>query len=103
VATTASRCVRKLVKADAQHVHLDARGEKGDNRVHVHRNARRRVQCDRGPDKIYVVLRDFMGLQEVARGIRAVDLEALGLAAVLARQAHVVEHRARVEQLPIKP
>jgi len=60
------------------------------------------VQRDRGPDDIDVTLRDLVGLQECAGGVRAVDLEALGLAAVLACQAHVVEHRAGVEQLPVK-
>src|SRR5437899_13022847 len=35
-------------------------------------------------------------------GIRAVDLEALGLAAVLMGQAHVVEHRACIKQFGIE-
>jgi len=70
--------------------------------MHVDRNAWRRVQCDRGPDSIDVALRDLMGFQEGACGIRAVHLESLGSAAVLRRQAHVMKHRARVEQLPVE-
>ncbi len=60
------------------------------------------MQRDRGPDELYVALRDVVGFQEVARGVRAVDLEALGLAAVLTCQAHVVEHSAGVEQLAVE-
>ncbi len=41
-------------------------------------------------------------LQEIARGIGAVDLEALMRAAVLMRQPHVVEHGARIEQFRIE-
>jgi hypothetical protein len=55
------------------------RSDERDHWVHVHRNAQRRVQRDRGPDQIDITLRDIMALQEVARGIRAVDFEALGL------------------------
>lgn len=43
-----------------------------------------------------------MRFQEGARGVGAVDLKTLGLAAVLTGQAHIVEHRAHVEQLPVK-
>ena len=46
--------------------------------------------------------RDVVGLQEVARGVGAVDLEALGPAAVPGCQAHVVEHRAGIEQLAVE-
>src|SRR5258708_40045030 len=94
--------IREFLVGDTEHVHLDASGDEGDDRVHVHGDTRRRVQRDRGPDELYVALRDFAGLQEVARGVRAVDLEALGSAAVPACQAHVVEHRAGVEQLAVE-
>jgi hypothetical protein len=47
-------------------------------------------------------LRDVVGFQEVARGVRAVDLKALGSAAVPGGQAHVVEHRAGVQQLSVE-
>jgi hypothetical protein len=43
-----------------------------------------------------------MGFQEGARGVRAVNLESLDSAAVLRRQSHVMEPRARIEQLPVK-
>ena len=79
--------VRELLVGDTEHVHLDASGDEGDDRVHMHGDTRRRVQCDRGPDEIYVALRDVVGFQEVARGVRAVDLEALGSAAVPGGQA----------------
>ena len=40
--------------------------------------------------------------QEVARGVGAVDLEALVGAAVVRHQADVVEHRAGIEQLAVE-
>ena len=43
--------VRELVVGYAQHVHLDAGGEKRDDRVHVHGDARRRVEGDGRPDE----------------------------------------------------
>ena len=68
-----------------EHVHLDAGRHQRDDRVHVLRDARRRVQGDRGPDRVDVLLRDAVASQEVTGGIRAVDLEALMRAAVLMR------------------
>ena len=66
------------------------------------RDARRRVQGDRGPDRVDIVLRDAVASQEVAGDVRAVNLEAMVRAAVLMRQAHVVEHRACIKQFGIK-
>jgi hypothetical protein len=43
-----------------------------------------------------------LAAQEVASGIRAVDFEALMLAAVRGRQAHVVEHRPGIEKFNIE-
>ena len=71
--------------------------------MHVLRDARRRVQGDRGPDRVDILLMDPMAAQEVAGGIRAVNLEALLRGAVLMRQAHVVEHRACIKQFGIEP
>jgi len=51
--------------------------------VHVFRDARRRVQCDRGPDRINILLRDAVTSQEVAGDVGAVDFEAVIRAAVL--------------------
>jgi hypothetical protein len=48
------------------------------------------------------MLRDAMASQEVSGGICAVDLETLVRAAVLMRQAHVMEHRARIKQFGIE-
>ena len=87
---------------DAQHVHLDARGDQRDHRMHVLRNAGRGVQRDRGPHRVDILLRYAVAAQEVSRGVGAVDLEALVGAAVPMRQPHVVEHRAGIEQLGIE-
>ena len=70
--------------------------------MHVLRYARRRVQGDRGPDGVDIVLRDAVAAQEVTGGICAVNLEALVRAAVLMGQPHVVEHRASIKQLRIE-
>ncbi len=43
-----------------------------------------------------------MTAQKVAGGVGAIDLEPFVLATVARHQADVVEHRAGVEQLPIK-
>jgi hypothetical protein len=43
-----------------------------------------------------------VGLQEVARDVRVVDLEALGWAAVPRRQPHVMEHGAGIEQFAVE-
>jgi hypothetical protein len=60
------------------------------------------VQGDRGPDRVDILLRDAVASQEVPGDIRAVDFEAMIRAAVLMGQAHVVEHRACIEQLGIE-
>ena len=71
--------------------------------MHVLRDARRGVQGDRSPDRFDVVLRDAAASQGVAGGVRAVDFEAFLRAAVLVGQAHVVKHRAGIEQFRIEP
>src|SRR6266851_183512 len=85
-----------------QHVHLDACGHQSDDGVHVLRNARRRVQSDRRPDRIDVVLANAVTAEEVAGGVRAVNLEAFDGAAVCRAQPHVVKHRPRIEKLAIE-
>ena len=47
----------ELGKSDAEHVHLDAGGHQSDDRMHVLRDAGRRVQRDRGPDRLDILLR----------------------------------------------
>ena len=79
------------------HVHLDARGHQRNDGMHVLRNARRRVQSDRRPDRIDVVLANAVTTEEVAGGVRAIDLEALVGAAVRRNEPHVVKHRRRIE------
>src|ERR1700722_2006081 len=87
----------------SQHIHLDARGEQRDDRVHMWRNPRCGVQCDRCPNRVYGLLRNASAPQEVASGVGSVDLEAIVLAAVLASETHVMKHRSRVEQFGIEP
>ena len=65
-----------------QHIHLDAGRHQSDDGVHMLRDARRRVQSDRGPDRINVALRNAMAAEEIAGGVCAVDFEALMGAAV---------------------
>src|SRR5262249_44410436 len=91
-----------LLMGNTEHVHLDTSGQERDDWMHVHRDTRRRVQCDCGPDKVDVSLPDIVGLEEVARRVCAVDFESLGLTPVLRREPHVMEHRATIEQLTIE-
>jgi len=70
--------------------------------VHVLRDAWRRVQSDRGPDRIDVALRNAVAAEEITGGVCAVDFESFVRAAVRGRQAHVVKHRARIEKLVIE-
>src|SRR6266851_1872603 len=69
--------VGELGKGEAEHVHLDARGEERDDGMHVLRDAGCRVQRDRGPHRLDVALGDAMTPQEIAGGVGAVHLEAL--------------------------
>ena len=70
--------------------------------MHVLRDAGRRVQRDRGPDRLNVALGYAMAPEKVASGVGAVDLETLIRASVLRGKAHVVEHGAGIEELGIK-
>src|SRR5580704_4411472 len=73
-------CVAEFRVGDAQHVHLYARRHQRDHRMHVLWNARRGMQRNRGPHRVDILLRYPVAAQEVARGVRAVHLEApLGL------------------------
>src|SRR5260370_2723927 len=86
----------------AKHIHFDAGRHQGYDRVHVLRDAGRRVQGDRRPDRFDILLTDSVASQEVTGGICAVNLEAFLPGAVLMRQAHVVEHRACIKQFGIE-
>ncbi len=66
------------------------------------RNARRGVERDSSPDRISIRLGNAVAPQEITRGVRTVDFEALILAAVTRHQADVVKHRTGIEKLPIE-
>src|SRR5258706_16107649 len=70
--------------------------------MHVSWNAGRRVQCDRRPNRVDIRLRYAVAAQEIAGGVRAIDLEALLSAAVLRGKAQVMEHRSRIQKLRIE-
>ena len=94
--------VGEIGKRDAEHVHLDAGSDERDDGMHVLRDARRRVQRDRSPDRLDVRLGDAMAPQEVAGGVGAVHLETLMCARVCRGEAHVVEHCAGIKKLGIE-
>src|SRR5205807_2937819 len=50
--------IREFGKSDAEHVHLDAGGDERDDGMHVLWDAGCRVQRNRGPHRIDVLLRD---------------------------------------------
>ncbi len=62
-----------------KHVHLHAAGEEGDDRMHELGNAGSGVESDRGPDLVDVLGSDAAMAEEVAGGVGAVHLEAVGL------------------------
>src|ERR1700753_2226597 len=70
--------------------------------MHVLRDGRRGVECDRGPHEVDVLLGDVMAAQEVARGICTVNLETICVAAVIRDETHVVEQSTCVEKLRIE-
>ena len=101
--TIASRSASEYsLVGQPEDVHLDTRRHQRDDRMHVLRNAGRRVQRDRRPHRLDVCLWNTVPLQEIPRRIGAVDLEALVGAAVGLGQAHVVKHRSRIEQFRIE-
>jgi hypothetical protein len=60
------------------------------------------VQGDRRPHGVDLAFGDALPTQEVARGVRAVDLETLALATVPRSEPCVVEHGAGIEQFGIE-
>ncbi|MFZ2259133.1 MAG: hypothetical protein WAV52_00050 [Luteococcus japonicus] len=96
---------RDRVVADAHHVQLHAAAHQLDLRRHVHRDLGRGVQRDGRPHPLGLLGRDSLLLQEVARDVGAVDLEALVVSAVALGEAQVMEHGAHVEQfrIPLQP
>ena len=70
--------------------------------MHVLRNAGRRVQRDRRPNRIDIRLRDAVAAQKIARCVRAIDLKALFGTAVLWGKPHIMEHRSRIQKLRVK-
>jgi hypothetical protein len=59
------------------------------------------VQRDRAPHERDALLGHAVALEELARGVRAVDLEALVRGAVRLDEPEIVEHRCDVEQLGV--
>src|SRR3984885_10256259 len=88
--------------AQPQHVHLDTGSYEGDDGEHMLRDAWRRVESDRRPDRIDVGPINTATLEEFAGGVCAVDLETLVSATVRRGQAYVVKHRSRVEKFGIE-
>ena len=70
--------------------------------MHVLWDAGCRVQRNRGPHRIDVLLRDAVAPQKVSRDVGAVYFEALILARVLRGKTHVVEHGAGIKELGIE-
>jgi hypothetical protein len=65
--------------------------------MHVLWNTGRRVQGNRGPDDVDILLSDPMATKEIASSVRTIDFEPLTGAAVSMGQAHVVKHRAGIK------
>jgi hypothetical protein len=86
----------------SKHIHFDTGGDQGDDRMHVLRDAGGGMQRDRRPHRIDILLGNVVRLQEIPGGVGTVDLETLIGAAVLLRQAHVVKHRAGIQQFGIE-
>src|SRR5258708_8664768 len=95
-------CTAVVGIGQAQDIHLDAGRHQSDDRMHVLRDAWRRMQRDRRPDRIDVLSGNAVTAQEIAGGIRTVDLKTLIDAAVLMSKAHVVKHRPCIEELLIE-
>jgi hypothetical protein len=74
----------------AEHVHFHASRYERHDGVHVLRNAGGGVERDRGPDGFDVCLGNPVAAEKVAGRIGAVDLEALGGAAVLVPTANII-------------
>jgi hypothetical protein len=87
---------------DAENVHLDARGDQGDDGVHVLGDSRGGVEGDCGPDILDIGLGQVVLLEEGAGGVGSVDLEALVGRAVAGDEAEVVKHGSGVEQLAVE-
>lgn len=98
----AALSVGELLVVDFENVHFHARGDKGDDRMHVRGDSGSRVQRDSCPDEIEIGLRDGARPQEVAGGVGAIDLETFVVAEILRGEPHIVEHGAGVEQLAIE-
>src|SRR5712671_4876388 len=94
--------VRELVIGDAHYVHLDTGRNKGDDRMHVRRDAGGRMQRNGGPHRGDIALGDAMPSEAVTRCVSAVHLEPVVRARVPAREADVVEHGTGVEKLVIE-
>ena len=80
----------KWLIGNAQNIHFHARGDEGDLRLFVFRNSGCGMQRNRIPNDLHRLFSDAMTLEEISRGIGAVDLEAKLRPAVPLSQANVV-------------
>src|SRR3984893_12817601 len=62
---------------DSEHIHFNTCRYKGNDRMHVLRNAGRSVKCNRCPYVMNVLLRDVMAAQKVARGICCINFKTV--------------------------
>lgn len=90
------------VVVDADDVHLHARADERHDWSLVLRDSWRRMERDGVPDVFDESFVDAMTPQERRGRVRSIDLEAVVLAGIGRLKAHVVEHRADVEELRIE-
>jgi hypothetical protein len=92
----------EAVVVDSQHIHFDAFGYEGNNRMHILRDAGSCVECNRRPYVFDVLFRDLMAAEEVARRICSIHLETVCVPTVRRYKSDVVEHSASVEKFDVE-
>ena len=68
--------IREVVIVAARHIHSGSSLHQGDHRMHMFRDAWGRVEGDCQPNCLDISFGDPMTSQKIARGVRAVHLEA---------------------------
>src|SRR5262245_33214559 len=94
--------IGELVIVAARHIHSGPSLHQGDLRAHMFWDAWGRVEGDGKPDFLDISFGHPMTSKKIARGVRAVHLEAQLTLAVAVRDADIVEHGSGVKQLWIK-
>jgi hypothetical protein len=92
---------RDVLVSDAENIEADTVVEQLNLNGLVSGDTRRRVKRDRVPGNLNAGCRYVVMLEELANGVRAVNLEAIVGARELLQKAHVVEGRTEKEQLLI--